>query len=112
MPEIVKISYINLGRWQHRLQIYKKAETTKKAISFKGFLHESEKSEFNEWLNPLSYVDIATLMLIILISVIIWYLWNQVRIRTAELQKEIQSRKQIEELDKECSADKINFGQC
>ncbi|MBU0695753.1 MAG: ABC transporter substrate-binding protein [Bacteroidetes bacterium] len=101
MPDIVEIGHMNLGRWQYMLDIYKEAGITKQNISLKGFLYESEKSEITEWLKPLSYAAIAIILLIIVISVINWQLRNQVRIRTTELQKEIESRKQAEELAKE-----------
>ena len=96
MPDIVEIGHMNLGRWQYMLDIYKEAGITKKDISLKGFLYESEKSDFTEWLKPLSYAAIAIILLIIN-----WQLRNQVRIRTVELQKEIESRKQAEELANE-----------
>ncbi|MDA9555632.1 ABC transporter substrate-binding protein [Pelobium sp.] len=101
MPDIVEIGHMNLGRWKYMLDIYKESGITNQDISLKGFLYEPEKSEFSELIKPLLYGTGVIVSLIIIISVINWQLRKQVKIRTTELQKEIEIRKQAEELAKQ-----------
>ncbi|WP_304064329.1 ABC transporter substrate-binding protein [Pedobacter glucosidilyticus] len=100
MPDLVQIGHMNLGRWQYMLQIYQQLGIANKDLTLKDFIYNAEDRSLSKWLKPLIYLSIVVLIVIVIISFINWQLRKRVRIKTAELSAEIESRKAAESLAK------------
>lgn len=102
MPDVVKVGHMNLGRWQYMLDIYKDAGLINKDTNLKGFLYESPaKLTIADWVKPLIYVLVVFGLIFLIISIINWQLRKQVKLRTAELEREVESRKKAETMANE-----------
>lgn len=96
MPDLVNIGHTNLGRWQFMLNIYQQLGLADKSITLKGFIYNPEEELEIKWLMPVIYALATIAFLFIVISFINWRLRKIVRLRTVELQKEIEIRKNAE----------------
>ncbi|MFC5282244.1 ABC transporter substrate-binding protein [Pedobacter alpinus] len=96
MPEYVEVGHTNIGRWQYMLNLYQKLGLASKNVTLKNFIYDDEELQINKWILPVVYVVFFVLIIIVSIIFINWQLRNRVRIKTKELQNEIDSRKLAE----------------
>ncbi len=101
MPDYVEIGHSNLGRWQYMLNLYQKLGLAPKNITLKNFIYDQDQSKYDAWLLPAVYGAITIIFLIIFIMFINWQLRQRVKLKTKELQNEIEQRKLAETIANE-----------
>ena len=98
MPDLIKVGNMNIGRWQHMLDLYQQLGLAKKNITLKNFVYNPKEKVLKDWLIPAIYFSCSILLVTIIIIIINSQLRKRVKIKTKELEAEILNRKRAEDL--------------
>ncbi|MDB5203358.1 MAG: multi-sensor signal transduction histidine kinase [Ferruginibacter sp.] len=97
LPQLIEVGHMNLGRWNHILDFYKRLHLIPPQQSLDGFIYDVEKNSFDRYLRNSLYVLAALLVILLLLFAYGISLKRAVKNRTVELENEIQQRKKNEQ---------------
>jgi len=97
-PELVEIGYMNIGRWQHIVEIYQSLGMLKPDFSLDGFLYDEKPKEKTVWFRTVGFP--AAAVLVLTISIYLIFIFRRMKGKIAREQEIIAKLNETEQLNK------------